>query len=51
MKNNSKIIAISSVSGGGKTAITNQLKQILPNSTSLHFDDYIFDSDVQDYEE
>ena len=51
MKNNSKIIAIASVSGGGKTAITNQLKQILPNSISLHFDDYIFDGDVRNYEE
>lgn len=37
------VIAISAVSGGGKTTVTNQLNKILPKSKSLFFDDYDFD--------
>ena len=44
-----KIISISSISGGGKTTIINALKNALPKSVSLHFDDYSFDENI-DYE-
>lgn len=36
------VIAISAVSGGGKTAVTSQLNKTLPKSKSLFFDDYNF---------
>ncbi len=41
-KDNIIIIAISAVSGGGKTYITNKLKKELTNSKALYFDDYDF---------
>lgn len=34
------VIAIASISGGGKTTIVKQLSQQLPNSKALYFDDY-----------
>ena len=37
------VLSISAVSGGGKTTIIEKLKEILPNSISLHFDEYDFD--------
>jgi uridine kinase len=44
-----KIIAISSVSAGGKTTIVNELKKKLPNATSLHFDEYSFEGEIDDF--
>jgi uridine kinase len=37
------VIAIATVSGGGKTTITSNLKGKLLNSKALFFDDYDFD--------
>lgn len=37
------VIAIAAVSGGGKTAITNNLNKRFHNSQALFFDDYEFD--------
>lgn len=37
------IIAIASISGGGKTTITSHLNRILPNSKAIYFDDFEFD--------
>ncbi len=44
-----KIIAIGAVTAGGKTTIVNAIKDRLPKATSLHFDDYSFDGEVEDY--
>ena len=44
-----KIIAVSAVTGGGKTTVVNAMKERLPNSTSLHFDDYTFEGEVEDF--
>ena len=43
------VIAISAVSGGGKTTITNGLKNRLPLSTAIYFDDYDFEGSPEDY--
>ena len=45
MHNKTKVIAIYSPSGGGKTTITNQLKTRIPNSSALYFDDRNYDVD------
>ncbi|MGE6753715.1 hypothetical protein ACQKFO_09715 [Rossellomorea sp. NPDC071047] len=37
------VIAIAGVSGGGKTTIASCLKEKLPNSKTLYFDNYDFD--------
>ena len=37
------IIAISPVTAGGKATTVHELKKILPNAQSLHFDDYTFE--------
>ncbi|WP_017185125.1 hypothetical protein [Alkalibacillus haloalkaliphilus] len=37
------IVSIAAVSGGGKTTITNQLIENLPESEALYFDDYEFE--------
>ncbi|PKB72732.1 MAG: hypothetical protein BZY75_05520 [SAR202 cluster bacterium Io17-Chloro-G7] len=34
------VIGISSVSGGGKTAVANKLAELLPDAVTLCFDDY-----------
>lgn len=34
------VIAIASISGGGKTTVTEKLNEVLPNSKALFFDDY-----------
>ena len=41
-----KVIAISSVTGGGKTTTINALMERLPNTMALYFDDYGFDENV-----
>lgn len=44
MKAQPMIVAIASVAGGGKTTITRQLQQTLPNAEALYFDDYDYDA-------
>lgn len=44
-----KIIAIAAVTAGGKTAIVNEIKKRLPSTKSLHFDDYSFEGEVDDF--
>ena len=44
-----KIIAIGAVTAGGKTTIVNAIKDRLPRATSLHFDDYSFDGEPDDF--
>ena len=44
-----KIIAIAAVTAGGKTTIINAIKQQLKNVKSLHFDDYSFEGEVDDF--
>lgn len=44
-----KIVAIAAVTAGGKTSTVNEIKKRLPKSTSLHFDDYSFDGEVEDF--
>lgn len=44
-----KIIAIAAVTAGGKTTIVNELKSKLPNVQTLHFDDYSFEGEVDDF--
>lgn len=43
------VIAIAAVSGGGKTTITNELKNRLPKSKIIYFDDYDFEEGPEDY--
>ena len=38
--NKMKIISIAAVTAGGKTTIVNELKKQIPNTKSLHFDEY-----------
>ncbi len=44
-----KIIAIGAVTAGGKTTVVNAIKARLPRTASLHFDDYSFDGEVDDF--
>ena len=44
-----KIIAIGAVTGGGKTTLVNAIKDKLTRTASLHFDDYSFDGEVNDF--
>lgn len=44
-----KIIAVAAVTAGGKTTIVNELKKRLRNSQSLHFDDYTFEGEVDNF--
>lgn len=46
-KSMSKVIAIASISGGGKTTIINALRNRLDNSVVLYFDDYSFDENIE----
>ncbi len=41
-----KVIAIAAVTAGGKTTIVTELLKELEKSTSLHFDDYTFEGEV-----
>ena len=38
--NQVRIVGISSVSGGGKTAVTRRLVEVIGDAVALHFDDY-----------
>lgn len=44
-----KIIAIGAVTAGGKTTVIKSLINRMPNATSLHFDDYSFEGEVDDF--
>ena len=44
-----KIIAVAAVTAGGKTTIVNELKNRLRNSQSLHFDNYTFEGEVDNF--
>lgn len=44
-----KIIAIAAVTAGGKTTVVNEVKKQLKNVQSLHFDDYSFEGEVDDF--
>ena len=44
-----KVIAVAAVTAGGKTTVVNKIKKRLPRCTSLHFDDYSFAGEVEDF--
>ena len=44
-----KIIAIAAVTAGGKTSAVKSIVAKMPNATSLHFDDYSFEGEVEDF--
>lgn len=44
-----KIISIAAVTAGGKTTLVNEIKRQLPKVKSLHFDDYSFEGEVEDF--
>ena len=44
-----KIIAIGAVTAGGKTTVVNAIKDRLPRTISLYFDDYSFEGEVEDF--
>lgn len=44
-----KIIAIGAVTAGGKTTVVNAVKDRLLRTASLHFDDYSFEGEVEDF--
>ena len=44
-----KIIAIGAVTAGGKTTLVIAIKDKLTRTASLHFDDYSFDGEVNDF--
>ena len=44
-----KIISVAAVTAGGKTTVVNELKKRLHNSQSLHFDDYTFEGEVENF--
>ncbi len=43
------VIAVSGVTASRKTTIINELKKKMKSAKSLHFDDYKFDGDVDDF--
>ena len=43
------VVAIAAVMAGGKTTVVNELKRRFPTSQALHFDDYSFDGEVDDF--
>ncbi|NIK12273.1 AAA family ATPase [Alkalibacillus almallahensis] len=45
---NVRVIAVSSVCGGGKTTVTNELRGKLGNAEALHFDNYNFNEAPDD---
>lgn len=44
-----KVIAIAAVTAGGKTTAVNEIKRRLSNVQSLHFDNYVFEGEVDDF--
>lgn len=44
-----KIIAIAAVTAGGKTTTVNEVKKRLSNVQTLHFDDYAFEGEVDNF--
>lgn len=46
---NMKIISVAAVAAGGKTTVVNELKKRLWNSQSLHFDNYTFEGEVENF--
>lgn len=44
-----KVIAIAAVTAGGKTTTVNAIKKQLSNVKSLHFDDYVFEGEVDNF--
>lgn len=44
-----KIIAVAALTAGGKTTIVNEIKRQMKNIKSLHFDDYSFEGEVDDF--
>ena len=44
-----KIISIAAVTAGGKTTIVNEIKKQVKNVMALHFDDYAFEGEVDDF--
>lgn len=44
-----KIISVAAVTAGGKTTVVNELKKRLRNSRSLHFDDYTFEGEIDNF--
>ncbi|MET1171132.1 hypothetical protein [Paenibacillus amylolyticus] len=48
MKHQPYIFAVSAVSGGGKTTMTNRLSELMKNSKALYFDDYEFEGEPED---
>ena len=44
-----KTIAIAAVTAGGKTTVVQEIKRKLKNAVSLHFDDYTFEGEVEDF--
>lgn len=45
-----KIISIAAVTAGGKTTIVNEIKKQVKNVMTLHFDDYVFEGEVDDFD-
>jgi uridine kinase len=45
------IISVAGVTAGGKTTTINELKKKIKNSKSLHFDDYDFEGEIDDFNE
>lgn len=44
-----KVIAVAAVTAGGKTTLVNALRQRFPGAHSLHFDDYTFEGEVENF--
>ena len=44
-----KIIAVSAVTGGGKTTVVNEARFLLKRAAALYFDAYSFDGEVENY--
>ena len=49
MINKVVIIAVSGVTARGKTTTINELKKKIKNAKSIHFDDYDFEGEVEDF--